>query len=202
MKTQTHILKPSRLEGLTDGVFAIAMTLLVFNVHLPEDTPATDLLALLTTTVLIKLFIYAGSFIILGTLWIAINFQQGLLKKTNRPYLWANVFYLMLVCIVPFSANLVATYPDSSVSISFFAINLLCASLAQFIIAKSAHKHALIHAKYPLAVREAVIQRIYIAPICYSAALILAHWNTSIAFATLVMPPLIYLFPGRVDQYN
>jgi len=202
MTNQTHLLKISRLEGLTDGVFAIAMTILAFDLRLPHDIVVKDLLTFFIHTESVKLFIYIGSFIVLGTLWIAMNFQLGLLERLNRPYLWANVFYLMIICIVPFSASLVASYPNDPVSISWFAINLLCANVMQFITAESANKHNLNKETYTAAIRKAILRRLAVGPIFYIFSFFLAYLNTKVAFVMLVIPPIIYLFRGRIDTYD
>lgn len=202
MINQTHLLKVSRLEGLTDGVFAIAMTILAFDLRLPHDAVVTNLLSFFIHIELIKLYIYIGSFIVLGTLWIAMNFQLGLLERINRPYLWANVFYLMIICVVPFSASLVAAFPNDPVSISWFSINLLFANFMQFIISQSAHKYKLNKETYTPAIRKAILRRLTVGPVFYISAFFLAHWDNKIAFVLLVIPPIIYLFPGRIDTYD
>jgi uncharacterized membrane protein len=197
----THLLKVSRLEALTDGIFAIAMTILVLDLHLPSYSHG-DLFFLLKDDVLFRLIVYIGSFIILGTLWVAMNFQLGLLEKLNRVYVWSNILYLMVVCVVPFSASLVSTFPDSPVSIGFFGINLLCASLGQLLVSEAAHGFKLNKSFYNAEIRRAVVGRILVAPLFYMAALIVAYWHTYIAFGLLVMPILIYIFPGKVDHYE
>jgi uncharacterized membrane protein len=199
---QVHLLKVSRLEGLTDGVFAIAMTILAFDLRVPQELILNPLLHTIIHVELIKLFIYVGSFIVLGTLWIAMNFQLGLLERVNRPYLWANVFYLMVICVVPFSASIVANFTSDPMSILVFAFNLLFASLGQVITAQSAHKHKLNKETYTPAIRKAIIRRVAIGPIFYIAACFLAYWDTKVAFIILVIPPIIYLFPGRIDSFD
>ncbi len=199
---QSHILKVSRLEGLTDGVFAIAMTILVLDLRLPQELIVDNLFHTIVNVVFIKLFVYIGSFIVLGTLWIAMNFQLGLLEHINRPYLWANVFYLMLICVIPFSASLVANFPHDPVSITLFSINLIFTSIGQLITAESAHKHNLNKATYNPAIRKAILQRIAVGPVFYVTACFIAYLNTRIAFLLLVTPPIIYLFPGRIDNYD
>jgi len=200
--TQTHILKVSRLEGLTDGIFAIAMTILILDLRLSPDIQAANLVAHIKSEILIKLLIYMGSFIILGTLWIAMNFQLGLLERVNRPYLWSNVFYLMLVCIVPFSASLLAAYPTHIASLSFYAINLICASMGQLLTILCANAYHLNRDIYTDAIRYAVIRRIFVAPVFYIAALVLAHWNVTLACIVLIIPTLLYILPGRVDKFD
>lgn len=197
-----HILKISRIEGLMDGIFAIAMTILVLDLHLPSSISMDNMPYFLTHNALSRLFIYIGSFIILGTLWIAMNFQLGLLERLNRPYLWCNVFYLMAVCVVPFSASLLGTYPENYASIIFYACNLLCISLCQFMIAQCAHYYKLNNDYFPAAVRYAILKRIALAPVFYISSLIVAYWNIKLAFILLTAPTLIYMKPGRVDQYE
>lgn len=198
---QMSVLKISRLEGLTDGVFAIAMTILVLDLRFGHSLSKTDFSKFLLTEVLYKIFIYIGSFIILGTLWIAINFQQGLLQRLNRMYLWSNIIYLMTICIIPFSASLVANYPNDQASVSFFAVNLLCASMGQLLVTQCAHHYHLYQHFYNNDIRYAIIRRIFVAPAFYAVALFVNYWNTHAAFLILVMPILIYIKPGKVDTY-
>lgn len=197
-----HLLKISRLEGLTDGVFAIAMTILVLDLRLPSHLPVENLLPILQQDIFIKLLIYIGSFVILGTQWVAMNFQLGLLECLNRQYLWANIFYLMVVCVVPFSANLLGAYPNSSASIAFYAVNLPFACGCQLLIFGCACIYKLNKDTFTPALRAAVIKHTFVAPIFYVVALLVAHWSTTIAFILLVAPTLIYMRPGSVDQFE
>lgn len=199
---QGHLLKLSRLEGLTDGVFAIAMTILVLDLRLPSGVAPADLSRVLMHDVMQRLIIYMGSFVILGTLWVAMNFQLGLLDRVNRPYLWTNVFYLMVICVVPFSASLLAAYPANPDSILFYAVNLICASLGQYLIFETSCLFKLNGDRYSDNIRYAIIRRIWIAPLFCIAAIILAHWNMRLAFFTLIMPTLIYMVPGKVDKFD
>lgn len=197
-----HLLKISRLEGLTDGVFAIAMTILALDLRLPQGIHDQSLFIIMQNDVLIKLYIYIGSFIILGTLWVAMNFQLGLLEHLNRTYLWANIFYLMVICVVPFSASLVGAFPNSPVSISFYAVNLMCASMGQLLIWKCARVFNLNQDLCTPAISRAVLQRIFVAPVFYILSLFLVRWNTTLAFILLIAPTLIYMIPGKVDKYE
>lgn len=199
---RTRILKISRLEGLTDGIFAIAMTILVLDLRLSPGLSNASLPTLLMNDIAVRLLVYVGSFIILGTLWIAMNFQLGLLAHVTRPYLWANVFYLMVICVVPFSASLVAAYPKNPLSIIFFAANLLFASLGQFITTQSAHKRHLNNEFYHPDIQRAVIRRICVGPLFYISSIVMAYWNTSFAFILLIAPPLIYIMPGKIDSFD
>lgn len=197
-----HLLKVSRLEGLTDGIFAIAMTIMILNLHVPDQASVNDVDPLVNANLIATLFIYAGSFIILGTHWIAMNFQLGLLDHLNRPYLWANMFYLMVVCVIPFSANFLGKFPYNAHSIEFYAANLLCGSLGQYVVMQAAHYFKLNKDRYTPAIRRATLQRMMLAPPFYICSVLVAQWNMRLAFAMLVAPTLMYIFPGRIDRYE
>jgi uncharacterized membrane protein len=200
--THEHVLKVSRLEGLTDGVFAIAMTILVLNLQLPIGLAQNQMAGYLTLHILERLFVYAGSFIILGTLWIAMSFQIGLIERLNRQYLWMHVLYLMIICVVPFSANLLAAYRHDTSSILFYSINLLFASAAQIIIAQCAYYYRLNKDIYSREIHHAILRRVLVAPPFYFIAIVAAYWNVRLAFIALLIPNIVYMIPGRVDRYD
>lgn len=198
---KSAVLKISRLEALTDGIFAIAMTILVFNLRIPLKLTDSNLLTVLTQDTVEKLAIYAGSFIILGTQWIGAYFQFGFLVRVTRTYLWINIFCLMFLCVIPFSASLLADYPQNPISISFYAVNLILVTLGRYITWEYACFRKLNNlATSPYAYRS-VVQRLLFAPVFYFAAPFLAYWNTHVAFILLIAPPLIHLIPGKVDKY-
>jgi len=178
------------------------MTILVLDLRIPATVTSANLAHALVHDILYRLFIYCGSFVILGTLWIAMNFQAGLLARLNRLYLWSNVLYLMVICVVPFSANLVASFPNNEASIIFYVMNLLCASSCQYLIFKTAFAFNLNQDLYTPAIKRAVIQRIALAPVCYAVALGISVWSTHAAFAMLLLPTMMYIFPGKIDKYE
>lgn len=118
----------SRLEFLSDGVFAIVMTLLVIEIHVPElETPAnTELAAALAH--LAPLFVsYFISFVVLAMFWISHNFFYGAFTKiVNRQLTLLNFLYLSFVALVPFSAHLLGSYPDSALAVFVYGANVLC----------------------------------------------------------------------------
>jgi len=197
-----RLLKVSRLESLTDGVFAVAMTILVLDLRLPAVLVDLSQVHSLLNGIYLKLFIFIGSFIILGTLWVAMNFQTGILVRLNRTYLWCNMFYLMTVCVVPFSASFVAAYPASRISLAFFAVNLLIANFVQLLISECARIYKLNSDMYSKEFRRAVIKRAFVAPPFYIFSFFLSAYDTTLAFIVLVIPPLLYLIPGYVDKFD
>lgn len=201
MDTTRMLLKASRLEALTDGIYAIAMTILVLNLSLAAGLDDATLLATLRTNIFIKLAIYAGSFCILGSLWIGSNFIHSCLDRVDRTYLWLNLIYLMFICIIPFSANLMADYPHNPVGVYFYAVNLLCASIVQFIMWQFAHWFKLWSNEHEKEIFQIFNRRILIGPLLYIASIVVANWSIAGAFILLVSPLLMTFVPGKVDRF-
>lgn len=98
----------SRLEALSDGVFAIAITLLILNVHLPSNTgPVAPQLSHLIAPIAT----YVLSFVIVGTYWVAHHSMLGEMRNPGRPLWWPNLLALMVVAFMPFPAGVLALHP-------------------------------------------------------------------------------------------
>ena len=118
---------PNRLEALTDGVFAIAMTPMVLSLdmpRLPGKITEAELLAALMDLAL-PLFKYAISFLLLGTFWVIHIRQAHHVRRVDVIYLWLGMGALLLITIVPFSTSLVGDYPDMGPAEYFFHLNIL-----------------------------------------------------------------------------
>ena len=116
-----------RIESLADGIYSIAMTLLVLNLALPEMgsdlTPTTELHELLFGQTR-EFFNYALSFILLAVFWRVHQQQFQFIKRTDNTHLWINILSFMFVALVPFSTSLIGDYPDETVAKLFFGLNL------------------------------------------------------------------------------
>ncbi len=121
-----------RIEALTDGIFAIAMTLLVLNLSLPEmETGLTQTAEVHNLLIgqMHKFFNYALSFVLLAIFWILHHQQFHFIKRTDRVHLWINIFTLMFIVLIPFSASLVGDYPKEWMAKFFFDLNLFIIGL-------------------------------------------------------------------------
>jgi len=115
-----------RVEALTDGVFAIAMTLLVLNLDIPAmpNGSAPEVLTKLVLGLWPEFFNYALSFILLAVFWIVHHGQFRFIKFIDHKLLWINILGLMLVALIPFSTSLIAEYGDVQIAALFFECNL------------------------------------------------------------------------------
>lgn len=115
-----------RIETLVDGIFAIAMTLLVLSINVPQLIyPVTNALILQSLDDLVtQLYIYVLSFILLAMFWRVNHQQFYLIKKSDNQLIWINILWLMFVALVPFSASLVGDYGEIQIPNIFFHLNM------------------------------------------------------------------------------
>lgn len=116
-----------RLTALSDGVFAVAMTLLVLDVRVPASTG----LALSEHglwSALVKLgpsfAAYLLSFTMLGTFWLAQHTLLGILGRCDRTLTWINLGFLFVVSLLPFSAALLAHYVHLRLAVGVYWLNI------------------------------------------------------------------------------
>jgi uncharacterized membrane protein len=126
-KKDAFFLKTNRLEALSDGVFAIVMTLLVIELIIPS---VPKLLAANLAQKLLemwpKFLAFAISFLVLGIIWYNHHYQFGYIKRSNGILAWINIFLLLSVSLMPFSTALIGEYNiHSKVATIFWGINSL-----------------------------------------------------------------------------
>lgn len=86
----------SRLEAFSDGVMAIAITLMAFNIPLPKEFDITGIMDLLRAVAV--LFV---SFVVIGSQWVRHHNLFALCKEVNGKVLWRNILYLFFISLLP-----------------------------------------------------------------------------------------------------
>src|ERR1700716_2937592 len=116
-----------RLGGISDGIFAVGMTLLVLGLTVPplaavrtEGDLWQELLRLGPSVL-----VYTMSFMTLGIFWVGQGTQLNLLARSNRHYSWLQLTFLFSVTLVPFSTGLLARYATFRVALVVYWLNIL-----------------------------------------------------------------------------
>jgi uncharacterized membrane protein len=107
MLERTH--DPSRVLALSDGVFAIVITLLVLEVHVPELSQGQSLSAALAE-VRPSFNAFVITFILTGMYWVAHRDLFALIRRTDRGLVWLNILSLLPLCLLPFGAGMLGRY--------------------------------------------------------------------------------------------
>jgi uncharacterized membrane protein len=125
-------LTKTRIEALTDGIFATVMTVLVLGLTVPAANLSEPELASQIRAHWPNYVAYAFSFIVLGVYWIGHHNQFHYIKRSDRVFLWVNILFLLTIGFVPFSTSLLGLYPFSPTAVRVYGANLAATGLALY----------------------------------------------------------------------
>lgn len=123
LSNNTGSLKHDRVAALADGVFAIVLTLLVIDVKAPEVANSTELVQSLLALGP-KFFAFVLTFGITGIFWFGHYMEFHYIKRSDRLHLWLNLFFLMAIAFLPFSASLLGANPTLPLANAFYGVHL------------------------------------------------------------------------------
>jgi uncharacterized membrane protein len=115
-----------RLEAFSDGVFAIAITLLVLDLKIPEGAvhDGADLVAALIDLAP-RFYTWVLSFITIGMYWTVHHRMFSYIQRTDSTLLWLNVLYLLGVSFLPFPTSVVGEYGDERMALVLYYATLM-----------------------------------------------------------------------------
>ncbi|MDB5195612.1 MAG: hypothetical protein JWO84_796 [Parcubacteria group bacterium] len=191
----------SRLEALSDGVFAVAMTLLIFDIKVPAF-PHTITDAQLWQTLQAQsphIIIYAITFIVLSTLWVNHHFLfQTFAKDVDRWLNLQNIIYLMFIAFVPFSAAFAGAYYTQQPAVVIYGLNLLAITFMSVVmVAHVKETQGVEHLSDRLLNQSRF--RLVLSIVCYLIGLVLSFWNPYASLAFYNFPILFNFIPGTLD---
>jgi uncharacterized membrane protein len=121
-----------RLEAFTDGVYAIAITLLILDIRIPE-VPYGSLGSALSR-MLPQLYAYVLSFFVVGLYWIANHRVARNVKQIDGTVILLNLIWLLFVSVMPFPTALLGRYPLKAIPMTDYGIDLILANATGFFI--------------------------------------------------------------------
>jgi len=193
---------PSRLCALTDGVFAIVLTILVLAVAVPAklDTASLDhVLEDLTPT----LVAWVISFFIVGMYWTAHRDLFARLRYANRDIVWINLMFLLPVCLIPFGSTLIGEYPNEPIALHIYGIIVIIAALMRLALYAYAVRRPMLLWEQEFD-REAWLGfSIAAVPrLPYIVAMVAAGWSTEISRILFLTAPATYFLVITVLRDN
>jgi uncharacterized membrane protein len=205
-----------RLEALSDGVFAIVMTLLIIEIKVPEPETLTKLLEHsadhaihVTATELVKgvahltpLFIsYFVSFAVLAWVWLSHHLLFHYHAKTiNRMVVLLNFLFLSFVSLIPFSAHLLGTYYDNTTAIIFYGVNLLLVTATSLIMYKYIWSSKEIeNGTMTSRVKKQAEVRMYLTLSFTTLGILFAFLYTPLTYFFYAFPIIFNVIPGLLN---
>ncbi len=203
----TRQLSPRRLEALVDGVFAIAITLLVIEISVPivESTRSADLVdALLHQWP--SYLSYAVTFFVVGAYWVNHHRMFFLLRGVDHTFLMLNIICLMAIAIIPFPNAVVAEYLTDShlrgVAAAVYGLAMFALAVAFNAVWWYAYWKGLFRKEVDRAKIRKVLRAYLVGPVVFGAGTLLSGWAPVPVLMVFLLLPMGYLFEGPVADID
>ncbi len=189
-----------RLEALSDGIFAVAATLLVLDLRVPLSSTIHSELDLWQAlgNLAPNLLTYFMSFLTLGIFWVGQQTQLNHFKQSNRHLTWIHLAYLLVVTLMPFSTSLLSAYIMSRLALGIYWLNIFLLGVILFASLRYAEHAGLLKDEMSAVMRAAGERRIIIAQSLYAFGALLCVFNTYVSIGFIVLVQLNYAIAPRI----
>jgi uncharacterized membrane protein len=192
-----------RLLTLSDGVVAIALTLLILQVRVPSpagvsNTDSASWLASALAKDADQLIAYVISFYVIAHFWLIHHRVFRQLRGQQEGLAWWNFAFLFTITIMPFTSDLLGQYASNPLAVDIFALNLLLASAATQAVLELAVRRGLVAPGNQDTDRRAGLLRAAGAVLIMGVSIGVAWWNTDLAKYLWL---LLALVPRLVDLW-
>jgi uncharacterized membrane protein len=179
-----------RLAALSDGIFAVAMTLLVLDIHIPSASAihSEAELCWALTGMAPQWIAYLMSFLTLGIFWAGQQTQLNHIREGSRDLTWIHLGFLFTITLMPLTTRLLAEFITYRMALVLYWLNILLPGAMLYWSWSHATRHGLIKEDTAAEVQGAICRRILIAQGLYAfgALLCVASNYLSIGFIALV----------------
>ena len=179
-----------RLEAFSDGVMAVVITIMAFQLKVPAKADFHHLAARLPS-----LLVYVLSFTVIGIYW---NNHHHLLRATQRisaSVMWANLHLLFWLSLVPFATDWVGTTPDRALPAATYGVVALGAAIAYFVLVRFILRANLDDPDIAGAVGKDV--KGLISPVVFALGVGLAYVAPYAAYGCYAVVSLMWFVPDR-----
>jgi len=139
-----------RIAFFSDAVFAIALTLLVLDIRLPEGLDDADVGAALAA-LWPEFFAYALTFAVLGINWVTHHRKYRYIERFDTGFVWLNLVFLAFVALAPFPTSVLSEYVTAA-SVTLYAVQVAMLGILQAALWTYAHRRGFLSAKVDVGV--------------------------------------------------
>jgi TMEM175 potassium channel family protein len=196
-------LSKGRLEALSDGIFAIVMTLLVLELRvpdLPRHTPQHELLVKLRELGP-YFFSFVITFVLAGAFWLLHHITFHYVRHTTRVLVWLNIAFLMFVSLLPFSTGMLGHFSFQPISTVFYFGNQFMLAMLLRIQWAYAQRTKLVDPGTDPEMQQRISTRVNMMMIGHLGAVIMAFFNPMLSvdvfMAAMLLPAIVAKFRSR-----
>jgi uncharacterized membrane protein len=191
-----------RLRSLSDGVFAIVITLLILEFktpHLADPASGTELVRELAK-LWPKLLSYLISFFMAGIYWVGHRNVFEAIQHSDRPLLWLNNVFLLGVSFLPFPAAILGQYDANPMALTIYGANLAAISLSLYFILAYACRHPHLFGAHVTPGLLSAGRIIILIPfVFYGLAALVAFVAPRLSLLIFMALPVLYVSPGTLE---
>lgn len=207
-KIEYSEISTSRLEAFSDGVFAIAITLLIIEIKVPshDDLKNQSLMHYIWVQ-WPKYFAYVLSFLIIGIYWANHHYLFKLFKRTDHLFNLLNVFFLMAIAFLPYPTGVLGDYiitaEHAKPAITFYTFALCLPAFAWLLIWVYAKRdRKIVDHRLTSRFVDALTSQYYLSNVLYISAFAVSFFSAAVSIAMCVGLTLLYLLPPKNPEYQ
>lgn len=180
----------NRLEAFSDGVLAIAITIMVLEIKAPHGQELSSLVPLIP-----KFASYVMSFLYIGIYWNNHHHMFHTIDKVTGPILWANHHLLFWLTCVPLATAWMGENHFASAPVMVYGVSLVMCAVAYNILQRT-----IIHAEGPKSILKKAVQSDWkgkLSPVLYLTAIVVAQWFPLVSLSIYFAVALSWLIPDK-----
>ena len=188
-----------RLAALSDGIFAVAMTLLVLDLHIPPAAGVHSERELVAGLAAMgpQWIVYGMSFLTLGIFWAGQQTQLNHIEEGTRDLTWIHLGFLFAITLLPLSTRLLGEFITYRTAVGIYWVNILVPGAMLYWSWAHATHAGLIKPDTPPEIRNSICRRVLIAQSLYAAGAALCVVNTWVSIGVIVLVQLNYAIAPR-----
>lgn len=191
----------SRIEAFSDGVIAIIITVMVFDLKITEAIDENNFWKTIVT-MLPKFLSYFLSFLVVAILWVNHHQLFHQIKHSDRSLLWYNLHLLFWMSLIPFATSLIGTNPFLWHATAFYSLIFLFNSWAFALLRKYVNRKELLHESISLEAQRKILRKNRLAQVIYLGAALFSPISIYLSFVLLLLVPAMYFIPEKITTKN
>jgi uncharacterized membrane protein len=190
----------NRIEAFSDGVFAIVITLLIFQIQIPEVKNKADWAELFHALYNLapKFLGYVTSFFFVAVFWISHHQFFNTLNFSKRGLLWLNNLFLFFVTFIPFPTGVLGAYHENLTAVIFFGLTFFAASLTYAILRWYGWESNETSDKFDENSLRNAMRLSFLLPLLYLIGIAVAFFSLPIAILIYILTPILLIKPIKL----
>ena len=190
----------TRLEAFSDGVIAIAITLLILEIRVPHIDGSTEHLAEALWSMWPTFVAFLMGFSTIGIMWLNHHRLFTMIRKTDDWLLIHNMLLLLGITFINFPTALLGEYlgtPDASTAVAAYTATTIAIAIFYNLVWRHAVRAKLLDPAIPTQVIARINRAFLISPFLYGAAFVFSFLNVFVSLAIVLGQAIYYGLPQR-----